>query len=677
MGHTRNIAGAARRLLVPVLVIAVLAGITACRPGWPDRNGPFAGTIDVTVDHPERCEFFDAGDCLLPFPSNRFTRADATSATGRRVSLDRASMPANTSGVHIDPTEWNRNDGFSPGSMILVQVPGLDAAVSHLPPVNDIAASLAADSPIVLLDVTTWERWPFFAELDSRVPAGDPRQALIIHPSRNLADGHRYVVALRDMKRTDGTTIDATPTFRAYRDNLRSNNFFVEARRNDMSQILRILNRSHVPSADLYLAWDFTVASTENLTGRMVAMRDDAFASLGGHAPAFTVTSTEDNPDPAGTWARTVKGNLAVPSYLTGAGGPGTTLNNGTRADGIPTRNGTIQVPYTCVLPRTPTSAVPTVLYGHGLLGSQGEGEGVGKRVGAALGTQVCAVDWYGMSEQDVGAVLNILSDLSTFRVLPDRIQQAMLDFLFLGRVAKAPDGFGSNPAFQNPDGTSRLAPTIYYAGNSQGGIIGGALTAVAQDWQRSFLGVPGMNYSTLLNRSVDFDDFNPFFLAPYPDHLTYQLNLSLIQMLWDRGENDGYANHLTADPLPGTQPHQILIFAAFGDHQVANITTDVLARTAHIPLRTPALADGRSTDVDPFWGVSTIAKLPKQGGSGYVMWDFGTPAPPLENQPNRAGEDPHGKGRSDPDVLRMVSTFLTSGQIIDVCHGTPCQTLP
>jgi hypothetical protein len=162
-------------------------------------------------------------------------------------------------------------------------------------------------------------------------------------------------------------------------------------------------------------------------------------------------------------------------------------------------------------------------------------------------------------------AVLSILGDLSTFRVLPDRIQQAMLNFLFLGRAAKAPDGFGSNPAFQNPDGTSRLAPTIYYAGNSQGGIIGGALTAVAQDWQRAFLGVPGMNYSTLLNRSVDFDDFNPFFIGPYPDELTYQLNLSLIQMLWDRGENDGYANHLTSDPLPGTQPHQQFRLAGQG----------------------------------------------------------------------------------------------------------------
>ena len=35
---------------------------------------------------------------------------------------------------------------------------------------------------------------------------------------------------------------------------------------------------------------------------------------------------------------------------------------------------------------------------------------------------------------------------------------------------------------------------------------MGGALTAVSPDIHRAVLGVPGMNYSTLLRRSVDFD---------------------------------------------------------------------------------------------------------------------------------------------------------------------------
>ena len=35
---------------------------------------------------------------------------------------------------------------------------------------------------------------------------------------------------------------------------------------------------------------------------------------------------------------------------------------------------------------------------------------------------------------------------------------------------------------------------------------MGGALTALAPDFSRAKLGVAGMNYSTLLNRSVDWE---------------------------------------------------------------------------------------------------------------------------------------------------------------------------
>ena len=40
------------------------------------------------------------------------------------VKLD--STPQNVNGVHIDPSEINTSDGFSPGSMIVLRVPGMD-----------------------------------------------------------------------------------------------------------------------------------------------------------------------------------------------------------------------------------------------------------------------------------------------------------------------------------------------------------------------------------------------------------------------------------------------------------------------------------------------------------------------------------------------------------------------
>ena len=53
------------------------------------------------------------------------------------------------------------------------------------------------------------------------------------------------------------------------------------------------------------------------------------------------------------------------------------------------------------------------------------------------------------MAEEDVGNAIAILQDLSQFATLADRLQQGLLNFLFLGRLMKHPDGFSSHAAFQ------------------------------------------------------------------------------------------------------------------------------------------------------------------------------------------------------------------------------------
>ena len=88
------------------------------------------------------------------------------------------------------------------------------------------------------------------------------------------------------------------------------------------------------------------------------------------------------------------------------------------------------------------------------------------------------------------------------------------------------------------------------------------------------------MNYSTLLRRSVDFDQYAQVLYANYPNELERPLILSLIQTLWDRGEANGYAHHMTRDPYADTPPHTVLMHVAFGDHQVANVAAEVQART-------------------------------------------------------------------------------------------------
>ena len=72
---------------------------------------------------------------------------------------------------------------------------------------------------------------------------------------------------------------------------------------------------------------------------------------------------------------------------------------------------------------------------------------------------------------------------------------------------------------------------------------------AVAVDCQRAVLGVPAMNFSTLLPRSSDFATYEQIFDPAYPGPIERPLAIDVVQMRWDRGEANGYAQHLTDHP--------------------------------------------------------------------------------------------------------------------------------
>ncbi|MBX3027141.1 hypothetical protein KF840_19755 [bacterium] len=609
--------------------------------------------------------------CMLPLPSDYFTVAAAT-PTGRRLALAAESLPVNVAGSHVDPTDQNRGDGWSPGSPILVQLDGLDAQRSQLPSLVDAARSLAADSPIVLLDATTGERHPFWAELDAIADPGET-PLLLLHPSVNFADGHRIVVALRGLVDADGQALPPPPPFVAYRDGIRTTDALFEARRPAMERVFAALAAAGVDRAPLQLAWDFTVASTESLTGRLLAMRDDAFAALGADAPAFTVDSVVDDPNPF--VRRRIAGTFALPLYLTNGGQPGGRLVLDAR--GRPQRQpGTFTARYLCNLPpASADSPARMALYGHGLLGSRSEVNGsLTRKMSANHNIAYCATDWYGMAEEDVVAAVTALGDLSQFPPIPDRLQQGLLAFLYLGRLMKHPAGFSAHDAFRFDGQPALKTDELYFDGNSQGAILGGALTAVAQDFTRAVLGEAGMNYAVLLDRSVDFDDYLNLILRPnYPRRYDRVIGIMVAQLLWDRGETNGYANHVTADPLPGTPAHEVLLLGAVGDHQVSEYSLRVEAATmgaaAHVPIANP----GRVVESDPGWLLTPIDAYPFSG-SAYVLWDTGSPPSPLGNTPPREGHDPHDDTPNIPEVQELKSQFWhPGGAIADVCNGQAC----
>src|SRR2546423_2161574 len=119
------------------------------------------------------------------------------------------------------------------------------------------------------------------------------------------------------------------------------------------------------------------------------------------------------------------------------------------------------------------------------------------------------------------------------------------------------------------------------------------------------------MNYSLLLQRSVDFDLYKLICAPAYPDEYDRLVSSGLIEMLWDRGETDGYAQHLTTDPYPGTPAHTILLLGAVGDHQVAQVSLEIEARTIGALVHRPVVAPGRTHDVEPAWGIPSLPSGP------------------------------------------------------------------
>ena len=104
---------------------------------------------------------------------------------------------------------------------------------------------------------------------------------LIIRPGVNWDEGERYIVALRRLRDKRGGLLESQPAFRAYRDKLATTDKAFEGRRAHMEDVIGRLGQAGIKRDDLYLAWDFTVASEKSLSGRILSMRDDAFAKLG------------------------------------------------------------------------------------------------------------------------------------------------------------------------------------------------------------------------------------------------------------------------------------------------------------------------------------------------------------------------------------------------------------
>ena len=690
------------------LVVAAICGVSLATGCGSDGGGVageggsggtggaagMGGSGGMVTAPPLGCDPLTPTYCGFPFPNDYWTVTDSSTVTGLRLALPEAIMPENESGVRSNPDAFNEMDGFSPGIAAMTHFAG--ATATGLPSPDTIDDSLLADSPTVILNAETGERLAHWVDLDeyvvqAKLRVDDPttdrpdfaidrsldelrqEQALMLRPAIRPEDATRYIVAIRNVVDGQGTPVEASPGFAALRDGTPSDDV-IESRRAHFEELFATLGEAGIDREDLQIAWDFTTASRENNTRAMVHIRDDAFASYPDGVP-YTIELKNENLIEEGIVCR-LEITFDMPLYMT-QGEAGGLLNLG--ADGLPEQNDSF--PYAAAM-IVPASAIETpaalVEFGHGQLGRKEQVLGF-QEIAAQANFAAFALDWKGFAFDDVATIFAAISggDLSDFRAIPERMHQGFLNFLMAMRtLSREADGGPNTPlnvALANDCGGAVIdGSKRYYFGGSQGGILGASIMALNTDIERALLAVPGQPYNLLLNRSVNFDDFAPLFYATYDwNALDAQMNLALIQGLWDRAEPTGYSKYIRTNLLPNTPAHEVLIQVSKSDHQVTNLGAHIMARTIGGVVNL-ASGDDINNVIRPVWGIDVVAG--EHSGSAMIEIDFGNPQAPLINIPQWADElpDPHGRATELAGLGAVLIDFYETGVASNPCDG-PC----
>jgi hypothetical protein len=615
---------------------------------------------------PAECNPLGGVSCMQPWPSSAYLVEDGSTVTGYRLQVPVEAMPINTSNIVVDPTPINRWDGLSPSGPISVSFTG-GVSADGLPSISDIEASLDADSPIVLINMDTGERAPFFAEVDMN--SDDPTvRALIVRPTVRLAQASRYAVGVTTaVKSADGSDLPIPEAFAALRDGgsyRHPRMDFLEPR---YDAIFSALEAEGVSRDELVVAWDFVTASDEMLTSDLLAMRADALDAMGDVGANLGFDLTEFTGDGVRTHKLLI-GTLDSPNFLTGDEDVDSVL----RRDGNdrPMLDGMRQANFTAIIPQCVATAelpIPVMVFGHGLFGS-GEGylnDGFLQQVAQDYCFVVVGGDFIGLTERQIGQAALAANDLNYAGGITEKLAQAVIDFISIEHAVRGPMRTDALFAFE---GTPVMDPTkVYYFGASLGGIMGTSVMAYDPTITRGVLGVPGGPWSMLFERSYAWNALKGPAQASYPDPANFQVLISLLAMSFEPYDPITAAPHLLADPLPDTPVKQILLYETIGDSLVTNVASETLGRTIGLPVVMPSLKQPFAMDA-----------APETSPNGFAIYDEDpSPLPPEFNQPPEEDNGTHSDVHERPAVLRQIEDFLYNGVVTNQCGGdggaAPC----
>jgi len=307
---------------------------------------------------------------------------------------------------------------------------------------------------------------------------------------------------------------------------------------------------------------------------------------------------------------------------------------------------------------------VPIMVYGHGLLGDSDQVMSGGTKVAiAGLCVVGIGTDLRGMSGPDIPNVIAALTDANRGYLIFESLIQGIVNHISLVQVAR--ERFATE-LFVDDKGQSLVDPTqVFYYGISQGGIFGGTITAYDPVIEKGVLQVGAMNYSMLLERSLDWPTYQGLLKGSYPDAIDISLLLALLQMQWDTTDPVAVSDALLTGGIPGVPEKQVLMQFAVADDEVSNVASEYQARSMGIPVLAP-------TVYQP-WGVE-LAEGPVP--NGLAIFDFGLgDTIPITNQPP-PDNDVHSFVRRREAAIEMMRIFYRDGQATQTCGEAGCTCL-
>lgn len=588
----------------PRALACLLGPLAAFGCSAPETTGPSPAPPSCVALYDE-----PALSALTPYPSNRYTVPDATSATGRRVRLD-ATVTADPLIVQYPDTaaQLSTHEGFSTTGGVIVKLSApLDArGLALLPdreppvtePLRDARDFTAPGSPFFLVDVTgeavsdPLPVVPTYWEQLAADGATEDDFTLIVTPAAPLRPLRDYLlVVTRALLAQDGSAVGASQEMQRV---LRG-----RARSDDEAELLEALGRAEralgLTRAQIALATRFTTQAPQAGMAALARARRQRPAPASG-AP-FTLETPRTLPDDRVR----LRATFTAPELRHADG------KFKLDAQGVPETSREVELELFLSFSHASLSGPrPVVIYQHGLGGDKDGSWGTTERLAelSARGVAVVAIDSPEHGSRTTGATTLVKSVYGFFGIdeetgvfdierARDNFRQMASDQLelvrfvsTLGSLDLLPLGADGQP---QPDGVPDLdVSRLQYIGHSFGSVQGSTIMAMAPEIRQATWNVGGAGLMTLLRDSPLFSVVVRGLAPAGTGQPAIARFMAATQAIVDPGDPLNFTRFATLEALSGVDgwtPRDVLLQEVVDDAIVPNSSTDALARAGGLEL--------------------------------------------------------------------------------------------